>query len=208
MLRAVRTLAAAVAVIVLLTGCAPEPESPAVTFAVAGDSLTAWDNDSFPEPDGEFADITWLHWAISPALQLAGGYARQGAFASQIADEMPIVDADVLVVMAGSNDIGVTEPAQILAAIEAIAAATGIESVVLCAIPPQTGFTSEAEDLNYRLVELAAERGWVFVDPWGGARDADGEWIDEMTFDGIHPTAPAAKEVGADISAAVLKAAG
>lgn len=208
MIRAVKTLAAAVAVLALLSGCAAAPEPRVVTFAVAGDSLTAWTNDSFPEPVGEFADVTWLHWALSPTLQLAGGYARQGAFASQIADEIAPVEADVLVVMAGSNDIGVTPPEEALAAIEAIVAAAGIDAVVLCAIPPQRGFTAEAIAHNAALTSLAAENDWTFVDPWAEARDADGEWIEELTIDGIHPTAPAAEVVGGLIAAAVVKAAG
>lgn len=208
MIRAVKTLAAAVAVLAVLTGCAATPEPDVVTFAVAGDSLTAWDNDSFPEPSGEFADVTWLHWAASPTVQLAGGYARQGAFASDIAEQMSEVEADVLVVMAGSNDIGVTDPQTALDAIERIVSAAGIDAVVLCAIPPQTGFTTEANAHNEALVDLAEANDWTFIDPWGSARDDDGEWIAELTFDGIHPTAEAARTVGALISAAIVEAAG
>lgn len=202
-----KTLAAAVAILAILTGCASAPDERIITFAVAGDSLTAWDNDSFPEPSGEFADITWLHWAASPTLQLTGGYARQGAFANDIAERMDAVDADVLVVMVGSNDIGVTDPRQALAAIEAIVTAAGIDAVVLCAIPPQRGFTAESEAHNVALASLAEENDWTYVDPWESTRDADGEWVDELTFDGIHPTAVAAKVAGALISAAVLDAA-
>ena len=201
-----KTLAAAVILLVVLTGCAT-PEARITTFAVAGDSLTAWDNDSFPEPRGEFADVTWLHWAASPTIRLSGGYARQGAFAADIAEAIDEVDAEVLVVMAGSNDIGVTDPATALAAIEAIVAAAGVDAVVVCAIPPQRGFTAEATAHNAALVALAAEHDWAFVDPWVSVRDASGEWVEESTFDGIHPTADGAKAAGALIADAITTAA-
>ena len=97
----------------------PAPTEP-ITFAVAGDSLTAWDNQTFPEPDGELDPVTWTHWVIADGLELAGGYARGYATARDIADAMVPVDADVLVVMVGTNDTGVTNTDAVLTSIDDI----------------------------------------------------------------------------------------
>ena len=94
-------------------------------FAVAGDSLTAWDDQTFPEPDGELDPVTWTHWVIADGLELAGGYARGFATARDIADSMVAVDADVLVVMVGTNDTGVTDTDAVLASIDDIVATAG-----------------------------------------------------------------------------------
>ena len=203
----VKLVAVAIALCVLLAGCAPAENASTVRFAVAGDSLTAWTNDSFPEPTGDFADVTWLHWTISPTLELAGGYARQGARSTDVARQIDVVDADVLVVMVGSNDIGVAAPPQVLAAISEIVERAGVDAVVLCAIPPQRGYTTEMLAHNEALAALALENDWTFVDPWVSVRDGNGEWIEALTFDGVHPTAEGAEAAGIIISAAVDKAA-
>ena len=106
---------------VVLSGCAATPPTDApITFAVAGDSLTAWDDQTFPEPDGDLDPITWTHWVIEDGLVLAGGYARGFASARDIADAMVAVDADILVVMVGTNDTGVTDAADVFDAIDDI----------------------------------------------------------------------------------------
>jgi lysophospholipase L1-like esterase len=197
---------AVAAVAMLLTGCSAPAEEP-ITFAVAGDSLTAWDDQTFPEPDGDLDPVTWTHWVIADGLELAGGYARGFATARDIADRMVAVDADVLVVMVGTNDTGVTDTDAVLASIDEIVATAGARAVLISAIPPDDGFAGEALLYNLALVEHAADRDWAFVDPWADMR-VDGVWGEGLSSDGIHPTAEAASAAGDVIADAIRELVG
>jgi hypothetical protein len=200
--RIARTLTVVLASILVMTGCGAPAGERAITFAVAGDSLTAWDDQTFPEPDGDLDPITWTHWVIADGLELAGGYARGYASARDIADNMVAVDADVLVVMVGTNDTGVTATEDVLASIDEIVETAGARAVLISAIPPDDGYASEALLYNLALVEFATDRGWTFVDPWVAMR-VEGAWDEGLSQDGIHPTADAAKEAGAVIGQAI-----
>lgn len=193
----VKRLATALLVLAMLSGCATPV--PALTFAVAGDSLTAWDNHSFPHPDGDLSTVTWTHWAIGDGIQLAGGYAREDATAAEIAERIIPVEADVLVVMVGTNDAGTTAVGELLDQIEQLVATTGIGTVLISTIPPVDG----AAEYNAALEDLAASHEWGFVDPWSALRRADGEWLDGSTNDGVHPNPESAAIVGAAIVAAM-----
>jgi len=201
-LRRTFRIATLVAAALVLAGCTAAPGDDAITFAVAGDSLTAWDDETFPEPDGELDPITWTHWVIADGLELTGGYARGFASARDIADNIIAVDADVLVVMVGTNDTGVTDTDAVLASIDEIVAIAGARAVLISAIPPDDGFAAEALAYNQELTAFAADRDWGFVDPWADMR-VEGAWDDGLSVDGIHPTADAAKTAGALISQAI-----
>lgn len=187
-----------------LAGCtaAPAATDDPISFAVAGDSLTAWDDQTFPEPDGELDPVTWTYWVIEDGFRLAGGYARGFATAADIADGMVAVDADVLVVMVGTNDTGVTDPEAVMASIDEIVETAGARSVLISAIPPDDGFATDALAYNLALVEHAAGQGWAFVDPWAEMR-VDGAWGDGLSGDGVHPTPDAARAAAVVIGAAI-----
>ena len=57
---------------------------------------------------------------------------------------MVAVDADVLVVMVGTNDTGVTGTDDVLAAIDEIVDTAGARAVLISAIPPDDGYAGEA----------------------------------------------------------------
>jgi hypothetical protein len=199
--------AATLLVAAALVGCDPGPPADdPITFAVAGDSLTAWDNQTFPEPEGEFDPITWTHWAIADGLELAGGYARAFATARDVADAMVPVDADVLVVMVGTNDTGVTNTDAVLTSIDDIVGTAAVRAVVISAIPPDDGFADEALAFNEVLSSFASERRWTFVDPWDGMR-VEGRWVTGLSDDGIHPNADAARDAAAVLGRAIREAA-
>ena len=144
---------------------------------------------------------------IADGLELAGGYARGFATARDIADSMVAVDADVLVVMVGTNDTGVTDPDACSPRSTTSSRPAGARSVLISAIPPDDGFAADALVYNLALVEHAADRGWAFVDPWAAMR-VDGVWQDGLSIDGIHPTADAAKAAGEIISGAIRQLVG
>ncbi len=199
---------AALVVVLALSGCsAVTDETKVVTFAVAGDSLTAWDNETFPEPTGALDPVTWTSWAISPTMQLAGGYARGMATSADVAASILRVDADVLVVMIGTNDAGIRRPLSVLTDIDSIVDKAGARAVLVSAIPPHQWEPTLAAQFNDSLRAHAEERGWGFVDPWESAR-AGNDWVDGTTFDGLHPTADAAKKAGEAISRAIRELVG
>ena len=197
-----KRLAIAIVSLAALAGCATA--APAFSFAVAGDSLTAWDNQTFPDPDGDFSTVTWTHWAISDDIQLAGGFAREDLTAEQIAENMVSVEADVLVVMAGTNDVGVTPVAEVLVNIERIVETSGVATVLISALPPVDG----SAEYNSALETMAAENDWGFADPWVELRRDDGEWLDGSSSDGVHPNPDSAKVVGAAIVVAMRELLG
>ena len=192
-----KRIALALISLALLAGCATETQS--FTFAVAGDSLTAWDNQTFPHPDGDFSTVTWTHWAISPDVELAGGYAREDAMAAEIAEKIIPVEADVLVVMAGTNDVGLTPVGEVLGQIELLVGRSEVTKVLISSLPPVDG----SAEYNAQLEDLANDMGWSFVDPWAELRREDGEWLDGSTNGGVHPTPDSAKIVAAALVVAM-----
>jgi len=183
----------------------PAPEvatSPRpVTFAAVGDSIT---NANSPDFAGlRVGDRSWVHYAAGPGLTFVGGWARGGAQSADMARAALPVDADVLVIIAGTNDLAhaVTFEATCLNLV-AIARAVGAPRVVVSAIPPRDSAPGAAVEFNRRLETFAASQGWTFVDAMGGIRDAD-RYAPGMTDDGLHPSLRAAKRIGAALAAAI-----
>jgi lysophospholipase L1-like esterase len=177
-------------------------ESKHITFAVAGDSLTAWDNETFPHWSGELDPITWTYWAMSPTMELVGGYARGFATAEDVAANIIPVEADVLVIMVSTNDLGESQVGAILDNVELIVATAGVSKVLVSAIPPFDQYGALANLHNDALLGLANERNWAWVDPWFELRDGT-SWVEGFSNDGVHPTADGAKLAAEVIVAAV-----
>jgi hypothetical protein len=120
-------------------------------------------------------------------LELTGGSALPGATTAQMLAGLHRVDADVPVVLAGTDDLQLAVPWEIVRdKLLAIVATAGVPE---------------------RLRALAGEQDWRLVDPWTAVR-SDGAWVPGTTIDGIHPTAEVADRAGRAIRAAVLDAAG
>lgn len=177
-----------------------------VTFAVVGDSITAWDPAN--------AGITpWQVSAETLPLAFVGGWARSGATTTQMVAESAghLPPADVLVIMAGTNDLlpEVTDhrPASTLARIDAIVRASGATRVVLSAVAPNDFRPDETAVLNAHLRALAQLRQWTWADPWVAVRAADGTYLAGATTDGIHPRSGTARRVGIAMHTAIVDAA-
>lgn len=177
-----------------------------VTFAVVGDSITAWDP----------ANAGIAPWQVSAAtlpLEFVGGWAVAGATTAQMLAESAgqLPEADVLVIMAGTNDLlpEVTDhrPASTLVRIDAIVRGSGATRVVLSAVAPNNLRPDETAMLNAHLRALAQLRQWTWVDPWVAVRTADGTYIAGATTDGIHPRSATARRVGIAMHTAIVDAA-
>ena len=186
----------------------PTPTPTVVSFAVVGDSLTSWDNLSFPNPIPPYSPNTWLYWAMSPTAVLAGGWAGPGARAADMASRVIPVQADVLVVQALTNDAGNTDLATAIASLESAIATTGVQKVLVCAIPPKVGQLPLVPQFNAALADMAARHGYEFIDPWASVRTPEGDWIAGASPDGIHPTDATAQTVANVIVPAMTTLAG
>jgi lysophospholipase L1-like esterase len=113
------------------------------------------------------------------------------------------VEADVLVILAGTNDVGAgATRASTLENLREIAAAVGAPEVVISAVPPIDAAPALATELNVALEGLAREEGWGWVDAPAGLRDGE-RFADGMTSDGLHPTEAGARVLGDAIGEAV-----
>lgn len=175
-----------------------------VTFAVVGDSITAWTS---LQP----GESSWVGAARAPRVALVGGWAVSGATTSDMLESIDVVpDADVLVIMAGTNDFLPEFPDWTLDAslqrITAIAAATGIDRVVLSAIAPNDHRSATTTEFNEALAQLASRHHWTWIDPWSSVRTSAGAFVPGVSADGIHPSVQVEMQVGTALRAAILTA--
>jgi hypothetical protein len=104
--------------------------------------------------------------------------------------------ADVLVVMAGTNDLvrGLSWE-QSAAHLEGVVAAVGAPIAVVVAIAPNEPRPAARNGYNAALADLAGRNGWTYLDPWGEV-DAGGSFTPGASPDGTHLTPAVAADVG------------
>jgi lysophospholipase L1-like esterase len=181
----------------------PPPDPDAVALAVVGDSIS--EADSYDFSAGVLGPGSWVSHATGDGVRFAGGWAVSGALTSQMARGARPVAADVLVVLAGTNDVASGLSFESCAVnLRSIVGTVGAPRVVVSSIPPIDFAPSFATTFNERLRELAGEAGWEFVDAMAGIRDGDGRFGPRMSFDGVHPTVEAARVIGRAIRAHVV----
>lgn len=179
----------------------PSAEPGAVRLAAVGDSITAADSADFDA--GELGSKSWVRHALGEDIAFAGGWAVWGATTSQMADGVATLDADVLVVLAGTNDTGSgADFSRTAANIETIVDRSGVEEVVLSAVPPIDAAPRRAVDLNVGLEGLADRHGWTWVPQPRGLADGD-SFAPGMADDGLHPSEEGARLIGESIGDAV-----
>jgi lysophospholipase L1-like esterase len=121
-----------------------------------------------------------------------------------MADAVGPVDAEALVLLAGTNDVAFGMPFEESAAnLDRIVEVVGIEDVVVVSIPPMDALPAGAEAYNERLDDLATDQGWRFIDASAGLRTADGRFDVGMSLDGLHPSAEGARVLGEAIATAL-----
>ena len=210
----VRRVGAALAVgacATLIVGCSalgpadgigpPEASAAAVhgTFAVVGDSIADADSPDFAA--GDLGAGSWATYVVDDGFAFSGGWAEWGATTGMMADSVGSIEADVLVILAGTNDVAFNIPFDESAANldRIVDDVVGIEDVVVVSIPPMD--PAGADAYNEHLADLAGDRGWRFVDASVGLRTADGRFRDGMSFDGLHPSVDGARMLGEAIAA-------
>lgn len=190
------------------------PSTPGeLHMAVVGDSLTAG-NGLVEQPTGladspqRPTDMSWLLGVEGAPLVVDGGWAVPGATSVQMDEHVTRYAADVVVIMAGTNDLlkGVAWP-DTRRSLLSIVEKAGVDRVVLTAVPPLDAQPTATGPLNDRLAGLAADQGWEFVDPWTDV-EQDGVYRPGDSADGVHPVSTVAVAVGRAIRAQLLDGAG
>ncbi|RPF26208.1 SGNH/GDSL hydrolase family protein [Georgenia muralis] len=182
--------------------------STTVRLTAIGDSLTGSDGDLAGD---DFGPGTWLPHVLGAgedgsSVEWVGGWAVPGATTAVMrAQAEPRPDADVLVVLAGTNDIALGVPAEEIAAnIEAIVATVGAPRVIVASVPPIEWAPDLAPRHNAALEALARGHGWEFADVAAGLRRGDG-WVPGMSDDGVHPTEAGYAVLGRALREALLR---
>ncbi|WP_162197270.1 SGNH/GDSL hydrolase family protein [Demequina pelophila] len=192
-------------------GDAPTTDAASIRLAVVGDSLSAGFSRDFSA--GDIDGSSWVPYALGgggggdgdgDGVSFAGGTAVPGATAPQQLARAEPVDADVLVLALGTNDLAWRLPFEETAgALVDIAATVGAPRVMLLAIPPiEPEISPTTPVYNRQLRRLAADRGWEFVDAPAPVRDGDA-WAPGATTDGVHYTLESARLVGATVGDAI-----
>lgn len=197
------------AVIAFSVGCSANPPSAPVpasatskpdTFAAVGDSITEANSSHFSA--GKIGSRSWVSH-VGPGATFAGGWALSGARSAAMAENARDVEAEVLVILAGTNDVFNNVPFEQSAGnLVRIAQKVGAEKVLVSAIPPIDFEPELASRFNQQLKQFAMSRGWVFVDSMAGVREGD-RFALGMTTDGVHPTEAAAQVIGKNLGQAI-----
>ena len=166
-----------------------------------GDSITEWLNRS-----GTPVTTTWPNFMDDPTLSRKRGFAYGGAKLEEMLSNIYPYGAHVLVVAAGTNDLGDvwgTPQATMLAQLDAIVARAECAKTLICHVPPFDAHPTWASTWNNALTTRAALRGWALIDPWVNSRTGSQTWVSGRTTDGIHPTSEASALAAAQIEAAI-----
>ncbi|CAN7464886.1 SGNH/GDSL hydrolase family protein [Pseudarthrobacter oxydans] len=171
-----------------------------VRIGIFGDSISEANSPDFNS--GRFGSTSWVSH-IGEGFAFAGGWAESGARTANMLDRAAPVSADVLVVIAGTNDYAGGVPFSDTADnLDGIVARAGVHRVIISSVPPNDIDPEAATDFNEQLAAHAQARGWVLVDAMAGLRSGD-RFARGMTSDGIHPTEEGAKTVATAIAEAI-----
>lgn len=202
--RNIRTAVAMIGAAIVATAvavCPPATADEPITYTYAGDSIT--------NPDNSWSYTRYLGDAT---LTSAGGTGISGATSTEVAAAVKPTDADVLVVMVGTNDVRFdTNPKVVRDNVKAIVAKVGADHVVVAGVAPSnltdygSAHINRAVDnvvLNRTLASSATAMGWLYVDPWDGVRKMDGTWTNGgAQSDGVHPSLATMSPEGDNVGA-------
>ncbi|MGJ9402740.1 SGNH/GDSL hydrolase family protein [Arthrobacter sp. KK5.5] len=174
-----------------------------VRFAVVGDSITA--DHAYPRDVARrvVGQRSWVNFAQGDATAFVGGWAVGGATTAQMADGASPIAADVLVMIAGTNDIHAGVPfVEIGSNLERIVETVGVPRVLVSSVPPRDAFAPRTLAYNAWLERFVSDHGWDWVDASAGLRSADpGRYAEGLAYDGVHPSRAGAREIGTAIRA-------
>ncbi|KHL01800.1 hypothetical protein LK10_14560 [Sinomonas humi] len=181
----------------------PSSEPKVVRFAAVGDSITQGNSPDFSV--GLTGSLSWVTYARSPLDLFAGGWAAGGATTARMAANVQPVKADVLVIIAGTNDLAQGVPFAVTESnIARIVETVGAPRVVVSAIPPRNSAPAATAAYNASLKAFVLAHKWEWVDAPAAVRDGE-QYAAGMSLDGIHPTEAGAEALGRALDAAISR---
>lgn len=159
----------------------------------------------------------WRYFDLACALnnqrpRFAGNYGIGGQTVAQLSTVMQanVLDRNpgIVLFQMATNDLGAGRTAAAILPdyrTEVMRAVNhGIEPIV-AAVPPRIGtsaVTREGMRLNAALRDMAADNGWLFLDPWVGLRDLlTNAWATGVSDGSAHPTWVGCKVAAANVAA-------
>ncbi|MDI3330654.1 MAG: SGNH/GDSL hydrolase family protein [Micrococcus sp.] len=197
------------------------PGADPVGLEVYGDSLTVADSPSFQA--GMTGPRSWAHHLPPHGMRMEAGSGRWGATAGDILAQhlRPGVQADLLVLFLGTNDLAAAGPADdaglarrhedFIGSLDRIVERRGYppERVVVVAVGPRNGgAAAPVERWNSLTHRAAADRGWQLLDPWPRLRTSGNRYADpSLTTDGLHLDTAGAERLAAGMAAGIRRLA-
>jgi lysophospholipase L1-like esterase len=181
------------------------PDPGRLRVVVVGDSITEADSPDFDA--GDIGPNSWAAHTDGSGATVIGGWAHAGATTADMLagrEQRTTSPIDVLVLMAGNNDVDKQVPAAVIEEdLKRIAARVPAHRVVLSTLAPEDAVASAVQQVNSQLPMLAQAEGWQLVDPMRAIRDANGNYLPGMTSDGVHPTRRAAALIALSLRGAL-----
>lgn len=182
--------------------CATHRSMPAkdraISFAAVGDTVTAWRTSKGMNPQ------SWVTYAAGSNTRLAGGFARPGIGTERISLGVKPVEADVLVLMTGTNDLMFPFAYDnVERSLQRTVDTVGIDRVLVSSIPPVDAYPAKTKEFNEYLARIAYRHDWSFVDAGSTVRGSNCRYRPGLTSDGIVPTREGARLIGEAIRSAL-----
>jgi lysophospholipase L1-like esterase len=112
--------------------------------------------------------------------------------------------ADVLVVLAGSNDVAfATSNDDVELALQRLVDRTQVPRVLLASIPPGARQPQKTADFNDLLSRIAYRHDWSFVNASADLVARDCAYRPRMTLDGVRPSEAGAKAIAEAVRGAL-----
>ncbi|QYF72659.1 SGNH/GDSL hydrolase family protein [Cryobacterium sp. PAMC25264] len=141
-------------------------------------------------PDFGAGDIdpgSWVMQVLGKDYSFAGGWAVPGSHTAAMLAHVVPVDADVLLIFAGTNDVFFGDDiATTEANLVGIADTVDARRVVISAITPLDPKPGLAERYNETIQVFAETQGWDWIDPTEDIRNGE-TYVVGLTDDGLRP---------------------
>jgi lysophospholipase L1-like esterase len=159
-------------------------------IAVVGDLVTSWTPPDDPA-------TSWATYVTGNGVRLTRSWVDRDAEVSDLAAQVRPSDADVLVVLAGTNDLDHGSPGdEVELGLTHLVAAAGVEHVLISSIPPVEDLPQKTADFNELLARIAYRHDWSFVDAGSAVVRADCRYRTRLSPDGIRPSPEGARIIG------------